>query len=133
MDRGRGASAVEEAMVVQLECAGGLSFLFDVSSAYVGEEERWWFEVLAARGSARLAPLRVVKELNGRPTNVSPSGAASRESAFNQSYRAELAHFLAVVRGETDYEAPVDQVILHRIIEAIYKSAEEGKEVRLSS
>ena len=102
MDRGRGASAVEEAMVVQLECAGGQSFLFDVSSAYVGEEERWWFEVLAARGSARLAPLRVVKELNGRATNVSPSGAAGRESAFIQSYRAELAHFLAVVRGETD-------------------------------
>ena len=105
MDRGRGASAVEDSMIVQLECAGGQSFLFDVSSAYVGEEERWWFEVLAARGSARLAPLRVVKELNGRATNVSPSGAAGRESAFNQSYRAELAHFLAVVRGETEYEA----------------------------
>ena len=130
MDRGRGASAVEEAMVVQLECAGGQSFLFDVSSAYVGEEERWWFEVLAARGSARLAPLRVVKELNGRATNVSPSGAAGRESAFIQSYRAELAHFLAVVRGETDYEPPTDQVVLHRIVEAIYKSAEDGKEVR---
>lgn len=130
MDRGRGASAVEESMVVQLECAGGQSFLFDVSSAYVGEEERWWFEVLAARGSARLAPLRVVKELNGRATNVSPSGAAGRESAFSQSYRAELAHFLALVRGETEYEAPNDQVVLHRIIEGIYKSAEEEKEVR---
>jgi len=131
MDRPRGAGAVEEAMVVQLECAGGQSFLFDVSSSYVGEEERWWFEVLAARGSARLAPLRVVKELNGRPTDVSPSGAAGRDSAFIQSYRAELAHFLAVVRGETSYEPPADQVILHRIVEAIYKAAEEEKEIRL--
>jgi predicted dehydrogenase len=130
MDRARGASAVEESMVVQLECAGGASFLFDVSGAYVGEEERLWFEVLAARGSARLAPLRVVKELNGRPTNVSPSGAAGRESAFIQSYRAELAHFLAVIRGETGYEAPADQVALLRVVEAIYKAAEEGKEIR---
>ncbi len=130
MDRGRGASAVEESMVVQLECAGGASFLFDVSAAYVGEEERLWFEVLATRGSARLAPLRVVKELNGRPTNVSPSGAAGRESAFIQSYRAELAHFLAVVRGETSYEPPDDQVILHRVVEGIYRAAEEGKEIR---
>jgi predicted dehydrogenase len=131
MDRGRGASAVEDSMLVQLECAGGQSFLFDVTSAYVGEDERAWFEVLAARGSARLAPLRVVKELNGRATNVSPSGASGRESAFIQSYRAELAHFLAVVRGETPYEAPDDQVMLLRIVEAIYKSAEDGKEVRL--
>jgi predicted dehydrogenase len=130
MDRGRGAGAVEEAMVVQLECAGGASFLFDVSSAYVGEAERSWFEVLATRGSARLAPLRVVKELNGRPTDVSPSGAAGRESAFIQSYRAELAHFVAVARGETEYEPPTDQIVLHRVTEAIYKSAEEGKEVR---
>lgn len=130
MDRGRGASAVEDAMVVQLECASGSSFLFDVSSAYVGEEERSWFEVLATRGSARLAPLRVVKELNGRPTDVSPSGAAGRESAFIQSYRAELAHFVAVINGETGYEPPTDQVTLHRVLEMIYKSAEEGKEIR---
>jgi predicted dehydrogenase len=129
MDRARGASAVEDAMAVQLECAAGLSFVFDVSSAYVGEEERWWFEVLAARGSARLAPLRVVKELNGRPTDVSPAGASGRESAFVQSYRAELAHFLAIVTGELPYEPPTDQVTLHRVLEAVYKSAEEGKEV----
>ena len=130
MDRGRGASAVEDAMVVQLECAGGTSFLFDVGSCYIGEVERWWFEVLATRGSARLAPLRVVKELNGRPTDVSPSGAAGRESAFVQSYRAELAHFVALVRGETTYDPPTDQATLHRVVEAIYKSAEEEKEIR---
>jgi len=130
MDRGRGASAVEDSMVVQLECAGSMSFLFDVSAAYVGAEERSWFEMLATRGSARLAPLRVVKELNGRPTDVSRSGAAGRESAFIQSYRAELAHFVAIVRGETAYEPPTDQVKLHRVVEAIYKAAEESKEVR---
>ena len=69
------------------------------SARYVGEEERWWFETLSTRGSTRLAPLRVVKELHGRPTDVSPRGAAARESAFIQSYRAELAHFVAVVAG----------------------------------
>jgi predicted dehydrogenase len=132
MDRPRGnsAGAVEEAMVVQLECEGGASFLFDVSAAYVGEEERSWFEVLAARGSARLSPLRVFKELNGRSMDVSPSGAAGRESAFIQSYRAELAHFLAVIRGETSYDPPSDQVVLQRVVEMIYKSAEEGREIR---
>jgi predicted dehydrogenase len=131
MDRPRGSSAVEDAMVVHLECASGVSFLFDINAAYVGEEERWWFEVLATRGSARLAPLRVVKELNGRPTDVSPTGAASRDSAFIQSYRSELAHFVAVVRGEAEYDPPTDQVLLHRVVEAIYRAAEEEKEIRL--
>ena len=131
MHRAPGAGAVEDAMLVHLEGANGVAVSLDVSGAYVGEEERWWFEVLAMRGSARLAPLRVVKELNGRPFDVSPTGAAGRESAFIQSYRAELAHFFAAVRGETPYEAPTDQIAVHRIVEAIYRSADEGREIRL--
>jgi predicted dehydrogenase len=130
MDRPRG-TAVEESALVTLECESGIAFSFDISWAYVGYEERWWFETLSSRGSARLAPLRVIKELNGKPTDVSPGGAATRENSFNQSYRAELAHFLSVVRDETPYEAPSDQVILHKVIEAAYKAADEGKEVKL--
>ena len=117
MDRGGGKNAVEESMLVQLRCANGAVFAFDVLGGYVGEEERWWFETISTRGSTRLAPLRVVKELHGRPTDVSPRGAAARESAFIQSYRAELAHFAAVIAGEAEYEAPVDQMVLHRIVE----------------
>jgi predicted dehydrogenase len=131
MERGRGAASVEDSMLVQLECAQGISFSFDVNWGYIGEDDRFWFEILAARGTGRLAPLRVIKELNGRATDVSPSGASARESAFYQSYRAQLAHFVAVVGGEAKYEPPEDQLILHRVLDAIYKSAEEGKEIRL--
>jgi len=123
--------SVEDSMLVHVECASGIGFGIDVSWAYVGQEERWWFEVLSSRGSARLSPLRVVKELNGRPTNVSPTGAAARESVFLQSYRAELAHFVAVLKDETPYEAPEDQLKVMRVLEAVYKSAGEGREIRL--
>jgi predicted dehydrogenase len=131
MERGRGAATVEDSMLVQLECVNGISFSFDVNWSYLGEEDRFWFEILASRGTGRLSPLRVIKELNGRPMDVSPSGATARESAFYQSYRAQLAHFVAVVRGDAKYEPPEDQIVVHRVLEAIYKSAEEGKEVRL--
>jgi predicted dehydrogenase len=125
------SGAVENSMLVHLECANGANFSFDVSWSYVGQEERWWFEVISTRGSARLAPLRVVKELNGRPTNVSPTGAAARESVFLQSYRAELAHFVAMLGNQAPYEAPDDQLKVMRVMEAIYRSAEEGREIIL--
>ncbi|HET7586359.1 MAG TPA: Gfo/Idh/MocA family oxidoreductase [Gemmatimonadaceae bacterium] len=131
MQRGRGANAVEDTMLVQIECAQGVGIALDLTWNYVGPDERWWFDLLASRGSAQLAPLRVVKELNGKAMDVTPTGAAARESAFTQSYRAELAHFLAVVREEAEYEPPEDQLAVHRVLEAIYRSAEEGKEVRL--
>ncbi len=130
MHRARGANSVEELALLVVECAGGLSMTFDLSWSYVGEEERWWFETANMRGSARLAPLRVVKELNGSPVNVSPTGAAARESVFVHSYRAELTHFLSTLREEVEYEPPTDQVIVHRVLEAAYKSADDGKEVR---
>ena len=127
----RGASVVEESALVTLASAKGISFTFDTSWSYVGTEERWWFEALSSRGSARLAPLRVLKEINGKAVDVSPMGAAARESAFIQSYRAELAHFLSVLRGDSDYEFPTDQILVHQILEAAYRSADEGREVQL--
>jgi predicted dehydrogenase len=131
IDRPRGTNSVEEAALLTMECANGMACTFDLSWSYIGDEDRWWFESIASRGSARLAPLRVVKEINGRPVDVSPTGAAARESTFVQSYRAELAHFVAVVRGESPYDPPTDQVTLHRILEAAYRSAREQCEVKL--
>lgn len=130
-ERGRAANAVEDRLIAQIQFATGLTFTCDVAWNYVSADDRWWFETMGARGSARLAPLRVTKLLNGRPTNVSPSGASARESVFLQSYRAELAHFVAMLNGATPYEPPTDQVAVQRLMEAVYKSAEEGKEVRL--
>jgi len=129
--RERGATAVEHTMVVLLACAGGLACTLNVTWDYVGERDRWAFEVLAAKGSARLAPLRVVKDVAGRARNVSPAGAAARETPLIQSHRAELAHFVAVLRGDVEYEPPFDQALVVRVIEAAYRSAEEGREVAL--
>ena len=131
VNRPRGQNSVEEAALLTLECANGMACTFDLSWSYIGDTDRWWFESISSRGSARLAPLRVVKEINGKPVDVSPMGAAARESTFIQSYRAELAHFIAVVREESAYDPPTDQVILHRILEAAYRSADEKCEVRL--
>ena len=48
-----------------------------------------------------------------------------------QSYRSELAHFAAVLRGDEKYESPRDQIRLYKLVAAIYKSADEAKELRL--
>lgn len=130
MERGRGAGAVEESLTALVELAGGKTLTLDLSWDYVDREDRWWFDVLATRGSAQLSPLHVVKELNGRATDVTPRGAAARESAFIQSYRAELAHFVAMVQEDATYEPPTDQLAVHRLAEVIYRSADEGKEIR---
>lgn len=131
MERARGANAVEDAAVVMIECQGGFSVTVDTRWNYVSDEDRWWFEVIGTQGSARLSPLRITKELHGNAVDVSPSGASQRDSVTIQSYRSELAHFMSVVRGESKYEPPKDQLRVYKLLDVIYKAADEAKEIRL--
>lgn len=130
MERARGANAVEESAIVFIECQGGFTVTIDVHSNYIGEDQRWWFELIGSAGSARLNPLRLIKEIHGTPVDVSPTGAGTKESAFIQSYRSELAHFAAVAREEATYEPPRDQVRVYKLLDMIYKAADDAKELR---
>ena len=126
-----GEGEVEDSGCALLRCAGGVSIFVDVSWRHVGPEEKFWFELMGDSGSARLAPLRVFKEMHGAPMNVTPTGAAGREDQFTVSYRAEWAHFLAAVRGEVPPQALEEQLVLHRTMDAIRRSAGEGRNIEL--
>ncbi len=130
LERTRGANNVEDAALVFIECQGGFTVTIDTRWNYIGDEDRWWFEVVGTQGSGRLAPLRITKALHGVPMDVSPSGAAQRDTVTIQSYRAELAHFLAVIRGEDKYDPPRDQVRVYKLIDHIYRAGDEAKEIR---
>ncbi len=43
--------------------------------------------------------------------------------------RAQWAHFAAIVRGEVDPPELAEQVTVLKVMEAIYGSAEQGKDV----
>jgi predicted dehydrogenase len=131
LDRGPGGKLVDEIGAAHLFCDGGLSVFCDVSWRHVGEGERTWLDVQGARGSASISPLRVFKELHGVPADVTPTGAAGRENPFSASYRSEWAYFLAAIRGEVQADPPDDQLQLHKVLEAVYRSADEQRDVKL--
>lgn len=120
------SSEVEDAGCVMMTCDGGTSIVVDVSWRYVGASERWWCEVLGSEGSAMVSPFSVHKEMHGSAVNVTPTGAASRESVFMTSYGSQWADFLTLVRGEGDVPNLDDQVRLHRILDCAYETAQAG-------
>jgi predicted dehydrogenase len=123
--------AVEQSGAAFVVCENGASIFFDVTWHHVGPGERFGMGLRASKGTASVNPLSVWKELHGVPTDVSPTGTSSRETAFTLSYRAEWAHFAAAVRGEAKAPDPAALVLVHRVMDAIYRSAEEGKDVSL--
>ncbi len=127
-DSHRGVEQSGSAFVV---CEGGFSLFLDVTWHHVGEGERFGLGLRGTRGTAGINPLHVWKELHGVPTDVAPTGAIGRENAFTASYRAEWAHFLAVLRGEAKPFDNQEQLVLHRVLDAVYESAAKGKDVEL--
>lgn len=124
--RDRGVEQSGSAFVI---CEDGSSVFLDVTWHHVGAGERFGVGLRGSKGTAAINPLTVWKELNGMPVDVSPTGSIGRENAFTASYRAEWAHFQAAVRGEAPAPSLHEHVTLHRVLDAIYKSALEGKSV----
>ncbi len=125
----RGEGGVEDAGCALMVFSGDLSIFLDVSWRYVGDSEHFWLDLVGDRGSAGIAPLRVFKDMHGSPLNVTPTGAAGRENAFTASYRAELAHFLAACQGKVEAPNLAEQLVIQRLLSAIYHAAEEGRDV----
>ncbi len=128
---GGGRETVEEMGMALIVCENGLTIGVAVSWRHLGRGERFWFEMVGKKGTADIAPLRVYKEVHGVPTDVTPTGASGRETPFIQSYRAEWTYFLAVIRGDVNAPPPKDQLLVQRVIEAVYRSADEGRDILL--
>lgn len=126
-----GPEQVEEMGSVIVTCEGGMFFTIDVSWRHLVEGERFWFDLVCTKGSAGIQPLRILKDTPATPMDVTPTGAAGRETLFAQSYRAEWMYFLAVIRGEINAPPPKDQLQLQHVVDAVYRSADEGRDVAL--
>jgi predicted dehydrogenase len=123
--------AVEQSGSAFVVCENGMSLFVDVTWHHLGEGERFGVGVRGSKGVAAINPLMVWKELHGVPMDVSPTGSVSRENAFIASYRAEWAHFEAAIGGEAKVAPLQEHLVLHRIIDAIYKSGDDGRDVTL--
>jgi len=126
-----GTDGVEDLASALVVCEGGVALAIDVSWRSLPEGERFSFDLVGANGAAGIQPLRIVKDVRGVPTDVTPTGATGRETQFTQSYRAEWTYFLAVIRGHVNAPPPRDQLVLHRVAEAVYRSAAEGRDILL--
>ncbi len=122
---------VEEMGSALVVCDTGLLLSIDVSWRHLAEGERFWFDLVGSKGSAAIQPLRIIKDVHGVPTDVTPTGATGRETQFAQSYRAEWTYFLAVIKGDVNAPPPRDQLLLQQVVDAVYRSADEGRDVIL--
>jgi predicted dehydrogenase len=123
--------SVEQSGSAFVICENGTSIFVDVTWRHLGEGERFGVGLRGSKGTAGINPLNVWKELHGVAVDVSPTGSVGRENAFTASYRAEWAHFQAAIAGEAKVPALQEHLTLHKVVDAIYRSAFDGRDVTL--
>jgi predicted dehydrogenase len=123
--------SVEQSGSAFVVCENGTSIFVDVTWRHLGEGERFGVGIRGSKGTAGINPLNVWKELHGVAVDVSPTGSVSRENAFTASYRAEWAHFQAAIAGQAKVPSLQEHLTLHKVVDAIYRSAYDGRDVTL--
>ncbi|MEO8450545.1 MAG: Gfo/Idh/MocA family oxidoreductase [Gemmatimonadota bacterium] len=131
LSRSRGEKSVEQSGSAFVVCEPGTGVFVDVTWRHIGERERFGVGLRGSKGTAGINPLHVWKEIHGVPHDVSPTGSLSRENAFIASFRAQWAHFLAAIAGDATAPTLQEQVQVLKVIEAIYRSDAEAKEIAL--
>ncbi|MDE3058721.1 MAG: Gfo/Idh/MocA family oxidoreductase [Bacteroidota bacterium] len=121
---------VEDSSAVFLSMKNGSTITVEVSWNFYIEHELFYCNVYGEKGSAKINPLRIHKEMHGSVVNVTPGVIDDSSNLFRRSYENELKHFLGAVRGIHPLISTVDEAVQRmKIVDAIYKSAERKKEI----
>ncbi len=126
----RREKGVEQSGTAMVALESGSAIHLDTSWRFVGPGDRFGIAVRASKGSAWINPLAIWKEFHGVAKDVAPTVARSRETPFEFSVRAQWAHFFAAIRGEVPAPSLAEQVTLHKAMDAIYDSAESGRDAK---
>ncbi|MBR6554579.1 MAG: Gfo/Idh/MocA family oxidoreductase [Clostridia bacterium] len=111
----------DNGMTISVEASFNLNIKHDIGN----------IEIFGTKGGARVDPqIELFTDMNGMFVDVRPSGDTALN--FDGLFSREVGHFVECVRDGKKCISPAeDGVTLMRILDAIYKSAETGEDVKI--
>lgn len=125
---------VEDMVNAVIRFDNGASLLVDASYSLHAVEDSLSVSVFGDQGGAELEPsLRIATERHETVLNVTPQLASSTFD-LAEGFATEIENFVATCLGTAESVAPAwHGAEMMKILDAIYESAELGREVTLSS
>lgn len=125
-----GVCDVEDYSTGFVRFEGGATMVFDIVWAANAQDQQY-IEIMGDKGGARLVdgdkPLTIFTENNGNIADIQPKYRGNVNS-----YVVQDRKFIEAIRGERPVEVPPEQgVVTMKLIDAIYASSEQGKEVAI--
>ena len=122
---------VEDMAAGFIRLRGGATAAFKTSWAANIPEGAGQTMILGTEGGLTLEPLTLVTNMGSYQVNVSPQTPPALKVDFSGHWE-ETAHFVNVIRGKEKLLVKREEVLnVIRTLDALYKSAAEGREVRV--
>jgi len=91
-----------------------------------------YVNLIGENGVARLNPLTIYREENGKLANITPAKRQTRENHYQHSYENEFSHYVFCLSHNQEIQSDGKEIIQRfRLLDAIYKSVSTGKEVEV--
>jgi predicted dehydrogenase len=123
---------VEDSATAFLRLASGATLTLELTWGLLMEKDFAYVNLFGSGGAALLNPLRIHKGMHGTLVNVTPTLETSRLQ-YKQSIDAQIAHFADALRKGVKPIGAADEIVpVMELLDAVYQSAEQGKEVKLA-
>jgi len=124
---------VEDLAVGFLRFKGGLSMTVESSfAAHMEEEDIFRLQIMGTKGGAIIGTgangVKVFTDISGKMVNMQTPWMPKDEC-----FKVKMGNWIAVCRGEMENDASgEDGLMIQRLLDGVYASAEKGKEVDIS-
>jgi len=124
---------VEDSATAFLRLEGGATLTLELTWGLLMEKDFAYLNLFGSAGAALLNPFRLHKGMHGSLVNVTPAMDTSRNQ-YKQSIEAQIVHFAESLRkGQKPMGSAEEILPVMELMDAVYRSAEQGKEVKLGS
>lgn len=122
---------VEDSATAFLRLESGATLTLELTWGLLMEKDFAYLNLFGSGGAALLNPFRVHKGMHGALVNVTPTQEPSRNQ-YRLSMEAQVAHFADSLRTGKKPMGSADEILpVMELMDAIYRSAEQGKEVKV--
>lgn len=122
---------IEDSATALLRLDNGATLTLEVTWGLLMEKDFAYLNLFGSGGAALLNPFRVHKGMHGTLVNVTPTLDTPRNQ-YKHAQEAQVAHFVeALRRGSRPWGDAEEILPVMELMDAIYRSAEQGEEVRL--
>jgi predicted dehydrogenase len=122
---------VEDMAVGMIRFDNGAIMTIEASFVAHIEQDVLTFQIMGETGGATWDPIKIFADQDGYMMNIQPGWMEA--TGWDAQWAAKINHFVEVVRDGRHNEADAEQgVMIQKMLDGVYASAESGREVTIA-